>query len=312
MQDYYKEMLYEYHNINYTALKEKNKEELKKNWTEIEDLVIIYQEQFEEEATQQQVKVSKEAAEKLIRKFMPLAKKYVTLLRTNVIDWNDSEMKYFIQSFVNEKDLKIALRNHKQKAKYRKRIHEKFNFIKESYGRQTEEEILIDMQMLILIMAKRYRQMGRNFCAYISNGFKFEVARHIKKYLKNPLNIHYKIIEYEDCIEQLDGDIEGQLETKYYEDAMGLPDLTWISGLTASEIFNTLSPGDRKLLVKYYLEDWNDRQISEQFGTHINTINQQRRTSISEVAKKMGIPEEEIKRSRKSGKNVYISSGPIN
>lgn len=310
MQDYYKMMLQEYRNTNYTALKEKNQEELKKNWEDIEQLVLTYQTQFKPGVTREEVKIARDAADQLIRRFMPLAKKYVTLLRTNIIDWNDNEMKAFISSFINEPDLRYALRRPKQKAPFRRRVYENFNFIKESYGKQTEEEILVDLQMLILVMAKRYQQVGKNFCAYINNGFKFEVARHIKKFLRNPLNIHYKNIEYEDCMEQFDFDSELQFETNYYEDAMGLPDLTWISGLSASEAFQELTPIERKLLVKYYLEDWNDRQISEEFGTHINTINQQRRSAVEKIAMHYAIDMTDVKRSRNSGNGATIPYQP--
>ena len=106
--------------------------------------------------------------------------------------------------------------------------------------------------------------------------------------------------------EQPYNDFDEALEEKYYEDAMGLPDITWISGMSASDVFENLTPIERKMLVKYYLEDWNDRQISEEFGIHINTVNQIRRSAIEKLAQKLNIDPKDIKRSRKSGKQAVI------
>lgn len=71
-------------------------------------------------------------------------------------------------------------------------------------------------------------------------------------------------------------------------------------------MFNKLSVFQRKVLVKYYLEDWNDRQIAEYLGAHINTVNQKRRDAIDLLCAEMGVSKENIKRSRKSGKKASL------
>ena len=93
---------------------------------------------------------------------------------------------------------------------------------------------------------------------------------------------------------------------KIYENNVGIPDMTWISGQNCSELFQSLAPLDRKLLIKYYMEDYNDRQIAEEFGMHINTVNQKRRQAVVKLANILGISEEEIKRNRKSGKKALF------
>ena len=169
-------------------------------WTEIENLVLTYQKQFKDGATSSDIKESKEAAYKLIERFSPFFKKYITLLKTGQINWNDMEMKQFISSFIDDIELKKALGRKKQSACYRNEIHQKFNFILETYGALEEDEMLLDLQSLLLTIARRYEQIGKNFCAYVYNSYRYEVARHIKKYIKNPLNITYKNLQYEDCI----------------------------------------------------------------------------------------------------------------
>lgn len=276
-------------------------------WNDIEVAVLTYQNQFIDEPSSFDLEEGKLSANIIINKFSPLLKKYMSLLSSGQIDWNDKEMKLFVSIFIDKPDLKRALARKKQKADYRSEIYLKFNFIKEAYGSIDKEDLLLDLQSLLLVMAKRYKQVGRNFCSYIYNCFKFEVARHIKKFLKNPINITYKNLTYEDCINGVtDYNIENSYEDKYYEDITGLPNTSWMTGESCSEIFIDLSPLDRKIIVKYYLEEWKDKQIADLFGMHINTVNQRRRSAAKKIAGKVGIDLNDIKRTRRSGKKALL------
>ena len=246
----------------------------------------------------------------LIRKFDPLIKKYLTLIKTAQINFDDSEMKRFVNSFIGDNSLKMALKRDRQTAKFRHPILLKFNFVKETYGALSEEVITTDLQMLLLVLAKRYKQVGKNFCAYVYNVYCYEVSRHIKKFIKDPSNIHYRNVPYEDFM-QIYSDMnieECAFEDKVYENNVGIPDLSWISGMNCSDVFQNLEPLERKLLIKYYLEDYNDRQIAEEFGMHINTVNQKRRRAVLKLAHNNGVDEKNIKRSRKSGKQAMLST----
>ena len=131
--------------------------------------------------------------------------------------------------------------------------------------------------------------------------------KNIKKYIKNPLNISYKNLQYEDCINGTsDFEIQNSYEDNYYEDLTGIPNTSWIQGQNCSDIFSCLSPLDRKILVKYYLEEWKDGQIAENLGMHINTVNQKRRSAAKVIAEKLNLDLNSIKRTRKSGKRAIL------
>lgn len=277
------------------------------DWDEIEDAVMLYKKQFQENPSSEDLSAGKKAAARILDKFSPLLKKYTTLLKSGQIDWNDKEMKLFISNFIDDTSLQRALQRKKQKAEYRSQIYASFNFVKETYGELPEEEILLDLQTLILTMAQRYKQVGRNFCSYIYNCFRFEVARHINKFIRNPLNISYKNLAYEDCINgESDYNIEQSYEDNYYEDLTGIPNSSWILGENCSEAFANLTPLDRKILVKYYLEEWKDKQIADHFGMHINTVNQRRRSAAKKIAQNININNDNIKRTRRSGKKAIL------
>ena len=276
-------------------------------YAEIEALVLEYKKQFEANTDKEQAIKSQYAADELICRFTPLMRKYLHSIQDGYINYEDKDIKRFVLCFLGDKTLKRALKADKQSNKIKHEIHSRFNFVSKTYGQLTAEEILIDLQMLLLVLAKRYKVMGRNFCAYLYNTYCYEVSRHIKKFIKNPSNIAYKNCKYEDYLHTYtDVAVENSFEDKIYEDSMGIPDLTWLSGLNCSELFQQLSTMERKILIKYYLEDYNDRQIANEFSIHINTCNQKRRNAINKLANFLDIDPTDIKRSRKSGKKAIF------
>lgn len=207
-----------------------NEEEFKKKeeWDEIENLVLDFQKQFsEEDIDKDNIQYAKICADLLVSKFTPLFRKYLMLLKHTHIDFTDREMKEFIALFIDNYELKKALLRKKINSTNRNEVYLKFNFVIETYGKACEEDIISDLHMCFLILAKRYKPIGKNFCAYVYNSYRHEVARHIKKYIKNPLNIQYKNYQYEDCVNgNADVFIDISYEDNYYENSTGLPDLS--------------------------------------------------------------------------------------
>lgn len=284
----------------------------KNEWEEIDDLVFTYQKQFKTdiEITDKIKRDSENAIIQLTEKFYPLFKKYSTLLKTGQINFENVEQKSFVYLFMDDKALKRALcSKEKIDRNTKSAIFMKFNFVKETYGHNEEQEIITDLQYLFLVLAKRYKKMERSFCCYVYNCFRYEVARHIQKFIRNPLNIHYKSILYEETLNSGSKDLANNgfdMEDKIYTSEFGIPDLTWVQGLTCSEKFSKLTPLERKILIKYYLEHYNDKQIAKEFGLHINTANANRRRALMKLCEIFEMSKDEIKRSRNSGNKKSV------
>lgn len=276
---------------------ELTEEERLQEWDEVEALVMTYQKFLHDPIDGW---ISKEAANILLDKFSPLFKSYLTVIKYNQIDWNNMEQKQFVAQFIGDKSLKRALGRKKTAGEFKAKIYQRFNFIVSTYGTLNEEDILEDLYMCFLTLMKRYKQTGKNFCAYVANSFHYEVSRHIKKQTSNPLAVNYKNYVYEDTING--EDMHEFYEDNYYELSTGLPDYTWINGETCSDMFLGLSNLQRKILIEYYLEDCNDKQISSHTATNIGTINSKRRDAVYKLSEELGIGKEEIPRKRKSGK----------
>lgn len=283
-------------------------EERLEQWNEIEELVLTYQKYLNHETEDYK---SKEAADILLNKFSPLFKSYITLIKYNQIDWDSKDQKMFISQFVNDREVKRALNRKKTSSEYKSKIYYSFNFITTTYGSASEEDILSDLYVCFLTLMKRYKQTGKNFCAYVANAFHFEVSRYIKKQISNPLAINYKNHKYEDVINgNEDVNINIVHEDNYYESLTGLPDYTWVNGDTCSDIFSDLTPFQRKILIKYYLEDFNDRQISELNGSNIGTINNKRRVALNKICKACNYDKAQLVRKRKSGRDTNLPIKP--
>ena len=275
-------------------------------WQEIEDLVMLYQKQFVDPTVKEQ---SDLAMMSLLNRFYPLFKKYLILLKSAQINFNDAEMKRFVLNFIGDPKLKQALRRNQQSATIRAPIYYRFNFIRETYGSLPEEEIMNDLQFAFMVMAQRYRQLGRNFTGYIYNAYCYEVARNIKKFIDNPANIHYRNIEYEEYMQRYSSEFTTEsnpFESHLCENEIGIPDTTWIIGLGCSKIFERLTPLERKIIVKYYLEDCNDRQVAESFGMHINFVNARRRSATETLAGVLALDKSNIKRNRKGSSKKKV------
>ncbi len=285
-----------YDNLGALAL---TNEERLQQWSEVENLVLTYQKYLHDPISSTK---SQDAANLLMQKFSPLFKSYITVIKYNQIDWNNKEQKLFVSQFIGDRMLRSFLTSAKRKSssETKAKIYESFNFVAVTYGSLTEEEILSDLYICFLTLMRRYQQKGKNFCAYVANVYHFEVSRHIKKYTSNPLAVNYKTCAYADSTNGEECDTT--YEDTYYESFVGLPDITWINGETCDELFDCLSSLQRKILVEYYLEDYNDGQIGEHIATNIGTINGKRRKAINDICKQLGIDPNNIPRQRKNGR----------
>lgn len=284
-------------------------EEQLREYQEIEEYVLNYQKQFLEENKGNPVikREADDAALKLLDKFNPLFTKYALIVRSGHFNWADHESRVFVSTFMTDKTLLKAIFYTRQSNEQRSQIYNAFNFVKETYGKTPQEEMLVDMQMCLLTMAKKYKNIGKNFCAYANSSFKYELSRHIKSVIKNPLNVKYNIVEYNNnSLEESGSDmsIEETIES-YYEEESGRPSFDWYKG-ECSHIFNQLSEIERRILVKYYIDQWNDDQIAKAFGLHLNTINYKRHNAVKKLCDTLGYDFTNLKRSRNSGKhNTY-------
>lgn len=275
-------------------------------WEEIDNLVMTFQKKNDPEATPVEVLKAEDAGTTLLDRFYPLFKKYLIVLTTGQINFKNYEQKQFIRLFTNiPYQLKALSRKANIRRSIRDEITRNFNFIVESYGKQDQDIILSDLRMLFMVLANRYKNKGKSFCCYVYNAFRFEVARHIKAYLKNPCHFHYKMValkedESTDNVTDFEDNYQEESDRKETENLSGTPNLSWIAGITCSDTFRCLTACERKIIVKYYAENWSDAQIGDMLGTHINTANQRRKAAVDKIAQRLGLTLNDMVRRRQT------------
>ena len=274
----------------------------KDEWEKIDGLVSIFQKSFNEDATAKEKLDADKAATELINLFSPFFHKYLVVITTGDIDWKDYEQKLFVSMFMDSPVLRSALWSKKRISEDKKiQIIQRFNFIKETYGHNENEYILTDLYTAFMVLVGRYKKTNRSFCCYLYNVFRYEMFRHIQKLLKNPLNIHYKSISYDLEFPTLRKIADNcDMDEKISIDEKGLPSVSWMLGQNCSEDFKTLTPLERKIISKYYIEQKTDKLIAEELGIHMNTCNNKRHTALNKIAKAKNINIKNIKRCRNS------------
>lgn len=281
---------------------------VKSEWDIIDGLIEVYQKSCNEGFIGDKEDGDR-AATLLLEKFSPVFKKYIALLKTGQINFNDCEQKQFVALFIDETKLRKAMYS-KNPLNYKQReiISYKFGFIKETYGNLDEEEILTDMYVVFFILARRYKKTNRSFCCYLYNAFKYEMFRHIKCFTNNPANIYYKNISYEEVT--LDGDLQlvneyekiPDIESDLSTDDNGQLTSSWVAGLACSEVFMELTPLERKILEMYYVRNMSARKIAETFHIHTNTCNKRRHEAIKKLADRLGIDPKSAVRTRNTSR----------
>lgn len=275
-------------------------------WKHIDSLVFAYQKQFEGNVDETIKRQSREAMQELLNRFYPLFKKYLLLFTTGHINYSNTEQRAFVRLFMGNNVLKKALFTKRLTRDMKHKIEHKFNFVVEGYGNQTEEEMYGDMYLIVMTLAKRYKDTGRSFCCYVYNLFKYEMFRVVQAYQENPANIHYKVTELNDesNLKPVNDDYSS-VENGDIEDEQGIPTIEWIRGETCNRAFQSLNMEERMVITKYYLQNWSGRQVADLLGVHENTANQKRKNAIKKLCQALGKDRSEIQRYRNSKKKQF-------
>lgn len=154
-----------------------------------------------------------------------------------------------------------------------------------------EEDLKHELYVIFLRLLDRYQPNGKLFGSYLCTAFIFELSRYIKKIIKNPItfenNIHYNDM-FNTCNSGDDFIIRNSTEFDEILNCYDEVDFddSWVLGISCSEEFLCLTPLERIILVKYYIEGMNDREIANAIGINRNIANQKRRTALEKIKKK--------------------------
>lgn len=243
-------------------------------WNEIEELVQRFKDG------------DRSVGEQLLQKFENYFNKFYLIVKNITINLNDRETKFFISMFLN--DATLFQKKEDISSDDYHTVMQAFGSVCNTYGKLPREDIYQDMYLVFFTLLNRYKPIGKTFGSYLCTSFVYEYSRLIKSYLKDPLSRVDKTVEYIDMFHR-----NRYVEPEYaffnmpYDEEK--QDDLWIHGLTCSEAFSKLTPLERIILIRYYIERKSDREIAEQIGRTRNYVNIKRLNAVKKISEYMGI-----------------------
>lgn len=272
------------------AKKKRNNTGFGDKWKQIEQMILTYKNKYQDNCTDEQIAAADEAMSQIVKEFMPLFKKYMIMLKTGYINFYDLESKRFVANFIGDQTLKNSMFLPKISSATQNSVSYAFAFVRETYGQLDEDEIMADLQAMFMKLAHRYKPMNRSFCAYVYKAYAYEVARYVKAFIRNPVNIPYRIFNYEDYMTGIEEPVteDNPFEDKLFQNHLGLPSLSWITGENCSTEFKDLSRLERSILVRYYMEDLTEKDIAQELQVPVAYVTAKRHSALQKVVDALG------------------------
>ena len=275
----------------------KTQEEKIAEWNYVEDMIMTYQKQFKEDCSEEDKRKSEEAIVILINKFTPLFNKYMRLLKRNEIEFKDLETRYFMRMFLSRDTLNLLKKcnSYRIPNAVKQQCKDEFKFVVQTYGVQSDEDVMADLQHAFMRCAYKYRQTGRNFCGYIYNVYRYEVGRIISAFIKNPINIEYRYNEYDEVVMSEEEEQSQDIEEQILEMDSDFISQDWYNGDFCSNGFEYLEQEERRVLAMMMLQNMTVREVYKATNIPYKEINKIKARAVEKLYKVKGIPFENLK-----------------
>lgn len=249
-------------------------------YEEIEQLVLEYQS-------------GKIVANKIVESFNGFFNKYLDIICEGNVNLSNKSIRKFIALFFTDKDAKKRVGQCFKSSYILIQASVSVNIIHNmfaTFDRQEVENVLVS---ILLELASRYKKNSESpmFQSYLMSSFHFRVYHALIAYTKDPL--FYSILDGryvdEEKLLSYDDIDENIIEVRYHKlltESDTLVDDNWIIGFT-SNLFDDLSPVDRKILKLSYVDKYTDSEIADMFGSCRATINRRKSQSKKRLTKKL-------------------------
>lgn len=236
------------------------------------------------------------AAEKIIKSFNGFIWKFVSLIVNGRFKVGDYSTRNFISLYVTDSYVRKYGSNYDYKPTVKEQLEETAKKITSLFAQYSVDEIRNELVCVLLNMAQKYKDNNRpSFHNYVDKCFHFEAFRGLSHLINDPITR----LSYEEIIDNILVDSSAEIE---FENSLNdmcnraalknakIPvedievslfdinslNINWINGVTCSEIFQKLTPFERKIILLHYIDNLTDTEIAEQFGVCRATINRRR------------------------------------
>ncbi|WP_231115063.1 RNA polymerase sigma factor [Neomoorella thermoacetica] len=221
---------------------------------EIEQLVLDYQ--------------HGDLAYELIEIFKPLIYKYINILKYQRINFDDAKSRQFISLFVSDSYTRNCLKRKNPSLDAKKHVYDLLSMLNHALYCYESDDLFNEAVVVLLTMARNYKQQGKSFLGYINKSFPFAFYRAIIQLVRDPsvFSRNYNL-----SLETIDDNTSQMLKLSENPYDRINEDFSFIKGQTDSP-FALLTPLDRLILIKRYVDGLTIKEIAVELGYATSTI----------------------------------------
>lgn len=229
-----------------------------------------------------------DAAQALLDAFEGYITKFYNVIRKGKVAINDRDIREFVKLYMKNEYCRRHIHQFKRMPLVQQEIYLVSDSIKNLCQPYSDEELLNEIYVAFLTMAKRYQSPDGKprFHAYILQAFHYQLRRQLQTLVSDPLvfkmakNVKYFDEDWENAQDQYgahDMDIfENETPTFTIEEEFDAINDNWVLGYTTGKEYRDLTIMERKIIKMYYLDEMSDQDIADRLGTCRATVNRRR------------------------------------
>lgn len=147
--------------------------------------------------------------------------------------------------------------------------------IRERYQDMPRDEKWNALVLCLLELARRYSPWDgvRDYHTYVMRSFPYYLHRHLEEYAGDMSSFSQIVVPLAEQPDYEDGQPDVAIPATVDDTAL---DAAWVAGSTAGDGFAALTPLERQILLYYYRDHYNDREIAERLGVGRCSVNRRR------------------------------------
>lgn len=238
----------------------------------------------------------------LIDHFNGFIETYVKFIQTGFLDTKQTHLRYFVCLFLKDSDARDHLKQNKGLTESDwHSIRSVIKYIKSYFYFYTKHDTYTELLIPFLKMAKKFVFDKLAFDAYTYYNYNLSIVHYLRELTREPN-------DYAERMQILDGELGVIVDLKLLESHLlemrdkhldvDVHDLRFMRGDELSGVFSEMTNVQRYILVYYYVDGLNDREISEKLGLHKRSVYRARNKLVNQL--KEMLLKGEIKCLRKS------------
>lgn len=227
-------------------------------------------------------------SEGLIQYFDSFLNSYVDFIQKGFILLEKAHLRYFISLFIKDEETRSHIKANKGVTPHDWDIIKSvIRYLKSYFLFYNDEDTFNELLIPFLTLAKRFEIEKVHFDQYVYFHYNLEITHYLRGITRDPNDYAERIATYNGEHKHI-MDIQllekqGRIIQDQYFD-IDIHDYRFMGGDEEfSGIFSKMTNIQRRILVYYYIDNLNDREISEKLGMHKRSVYRVRNKAITEL-----------------------------